>query len=79
MIEAHNSRYNPRGIKRGAEPVAEESGGKSEERAAKKLCIETLKELSEEAMIEDKPLGLLHNNHFGFKTTKMSLITSSST
>lgn len=67
LIEAHNSRYNPRGIKRGAEPAAEEGGGQSGEPAVKRLCIEKSKDLSDESMMEDKPLGMIIK-HFGFKT-----------
>jgi len=76
LIEAHNSRYNPRGVKRGAEPAAEAGGGQSGEPAVKRLCIEKSKDLSDESMMEDKPLGMIIK-HFGFKTTKMSLMTGS--
>lgn len=52
LIAEHNAKYNPRGIKRGAE-----ESGNSQEQAqpdVKRLCIEKTMALSDEALIENK-------------------------
>ncbi|CAK8991868.1 Uncharacterized protein SCF082_LOCUS2843, partial [Durusdinium trenchii] len=52
LIKDHNARYNPRGVKRGAEP-SEQPSAKSEEPQQKKLCIDKTMPLVDECLIPD--------------------------
>ena len=55
MIRDHNARFNPRGVKRGAEEDRNQADATEPEK--KRLCIETCKALTDEALMEDKSLG----------------------
>ncbi|CAK9081845.1 unnamed protein product, partial [Durusdinium trenchii] len=63
LIKDHNARYNPRGVKRGAEP-SEQPSAKSEEPQQKKLCIDKTMPLVDECLIPDVD-KLLAQGHFG--------------
>lgn len=66
LIAQHDAKYNPRGIKRGAEEF-----GNSQEQVqpdVKRLCIEKTMALSDEALIEDKFL------HHSFSTVFVWLL-----
>ena len=62
LIREHNARYNPRGVKRGAEAPAESD--QSEGPGHKRLRVEKSVPMTEESMIEDKLLVKLLASRF---------------
>ena len=55
LVRDHNARFNPRGVKRGAD--VDPNQADVEELDKKRPCIETCKALTDEALMEDKSLG----------------------
>lgn len=57
LIKAHDAKYNPHGIKRGAEEI---QSAETPEPEKKKLCVDKSQPLTDESLIEDKPLSCIY-------------------
>lgn len=60
LLEEHNKKYNPRGVKRSLDHGGSGTGGSVEGRDAKKIRIDDVVKASDhEANIAEKPLGVI--------------------
>jgi len=58
LVKDHDTRFNPRGIKRGGEET-QQDGGDNAGPERKRLCLEKSMALSDESLIEDKTLSII--------------------